>query len=91
MELTQKANQLTLTYHQQKMQAKYHNETMLIEASTAMHSSLTWQAMTGVIRPTDFTAVNASRNQGSQMEVQAAVTLSQIQMIENEWKNFGNR
>lgn len=88
MEPTQKADQLTLTYHQQKMQAKYHNEMMLIEASTAMHNALTWQDTTGVIRPTDFTAVNASRNQGSQMEVQAAVTLSQIQMIENEWKNF---
>ena len=29
MELAQKADQLTLTYHQQKMQAKYHNEMML--------------------------------------------------------------
>lgn len=61
---------------------------MLVEASSAMNSSMAWQATTGVIRPTDFSAINASMNQGSQMEVQAAVTLSQIQMIENEWKNF---
>jgi hypothetical protein len=39
--------------------------------------------------------MNASMNQGLQMEVQAAVTLSQIQIIKNEiqmieieWKNF---
>ncbi|KAF2180333.1 hypothetical protein K469DRAFT_672760 [Zopfia rhizophila CBS 207.26] len=87
-EFTQKLEGMRMQYEQQKIQAKFHYDMMLMEQSSALNASLAWQIGGGWGGPTDFRATNAHMSQGAQMEMQANMTLANMQMVEKEWKDF---
>ncbi|KAF2476076.1 uncharacterized protein BDR25DRAFT_300874 [Lindgomyces ingoldianus] len=94
-ELKQKIELLRMQYEQQKMQAKFHMEMMVINQQSAMSQSLASQIASmghstyyspSVIP--DFRASDAQMNQAGQAEMQANMTMTNMQMVEKEWADF---
>ncbi|KAF2662514.1 hypothetical protein K491DRAFT_585259 [Lophiostoma macrostomum CBS 122681] len=87
-ETMQELERLKMQLAQQNMQIKSHQQMALINQQSALSSSLAWQVSSGWIKPTDFSATNASMSQATQIAIQADMTTASIRQLEKEWADF---